>query len=242
MIPFGDTEEVHMQTPPPSTFLHLCPKTACQLICLNCSGINLIFIQVQICLLTYKHFYFFSFFFKFPSLDNSLTFPPSNLWWNTERGQQHALRWSFINQSAVWSPSSISHHRRGSVQKVAQAMSQGSAIYLKLYVPCEGACMVFLLTSECTIVRWFMNMYFHESRMLLCIHSLERKHGSFVMQLCEHRDTCELTVVGVYYIGLSVSYCSQEGIWHITGCHWACFINLNFLKSLNLPLSLLYPL
>lgn len=139
----------------------------------------------------------------------------------------------------MWSPSSISHHRRGSVQKVAQAMSQGSAVYLELYVLCGGACMVFLLTSECTIVRWFMNMYFHESRVLLCIHGLERKHGSFVMQLNEHRYTCELTGVSMC---LSVSYCSQKGIWHITGCHWACFINLNFSKSLNLPLSLLYPL
>ena len=75
----------------------------------------------------------------------------------------------------MWSTSSISHHSRGGVGKVAQAMSQGSAIYLEAYVLCGSACAAFLLTSERTIVRWFMNMY---------VPSLEGRHR-------EHRRGCE---------------------------------------------------
>lgn len=127
-------------------------------------------------------------FFWFSSLDNPLTFPPSPyefssplkveklLWWNTERGWQHALRWSFINQSAVWSPSSISHHRCSSVQKVARAKSEGSTIYLEVYMLCASVCMGFLLTSECIIVHWFMNLCFHDS----CMH-LQLKEKTWII-------------------------------------------------------------
>lgn len=70
--------------------------------------------------------------FRSPALVNASHFSKlkSYLWQNTQWGWWRVLRWSFINQSAVWSLGSISHHRLGSVEKVAWAMSQGSTIYL----------------------------------------------------------------------------------------------------------------
>lgn len=182
-------------------------------------------------------------FFSFSSLDKPLSFSPCPcefpsplkveklLWWNTERGRRHASRWSFINQSAVWSPSSISHHRRGSVQKVAQAMSQGSTIYSGVYVLCESVCMVFLLTSECTIVHWFMNMCFHESCMLLYIHSLERKNIVCLSEVLKCLQLNELTGVGVYYTVLQWLQPRGDVTEYIycPHCDWVAFVHLDFI-------------
>lgn len=181
--------------------LHLFPKAACQLICWTYSGINQIFLQVQICLETSKHLK------NSPPWTTSSLFRPALvncpclwveklLWWNTEWGRQHAPRWSFINQSAVWSPSSISHHRSGSVQKGAQAMSQGSTIYLRVQRFVMVCIWCFYWPVNAPLYTDLLNMYFHESCMLFCINSLERKHGSFVSSAQVH--AAEWTQVDMY--------------------------------------------